>query len=67
MRWNGLSQRKLVVWMFESDSMTTVNAINRGGENYLEVDTVLQDCRTILSNCPQIYVSFVKKQAAPTC
>lgn len=46
----------------EFNSILTVNAIKRGTENYLEVGSVLQECRSLLRFHQDIIVSFVKKQ-----
>lgn len=47
----------------ESDSLVTVQAINKAVENYLEVGVVFQKCREFLNDRRDISVSFVKKQA----
>lgn len=47
----------------ESDSMVTVQAIQKGVDNRLEVENILQDSRLLLSERSYIYVSFVRKQA----
>lgn len=47
----------------ESDSLLTVQAIVGGTDNYLEVGSMLQECRSLISNRPDISISFVKKQA----
>ncbi|XP_074336177.1 uncharacterized protein LOC141673344 [Apium graveolens] len=47
----------------ESDSLISVQAINKDLENYLEVGVVFQEYRTILRARRDIMLSFVKKQA----
>lgn len=45
----------------ECDSMLAVQAINKGILNYLDVVTMLQECRSIPSVCHDVFISFVKK------
>lgn len=49
--------------VIESDSMLSVQAIERGDINLLEVGNVIQDCRCMLNDRPDFSVSFVRKQA----
>lgn len=47
----------------ESDSKLTVNAIVGNTPNYLEVGNILQECRELMKDRPDLMVSFVRKQA----
>ncbi|XP_074323179.1 uncharacterized protein LOC141660115 [Apium graveolens] len=47
----------------ESDSLISVQAINKTSENYLEAGVVFQECRDVLRARSDIVLSFIKKQA----
>ena len=49
--------------IIETDSMLTVQAINKHSENLLEVGNVLRECCSLLSTRQDISISFVRKQA----
>ncbi|XP_074341815.1 uncharacterized protein LOC141679206 [Apium graveolens] len=47
----------------ESDSLITVQALSKGSQNYLEVGNILQECRNLVDDRPDLTISFVKRQA----
>lgn len=47
--------------IIESDSILSVQAIEMGDINFLEVGNVIQDCRSMLNDRPNFFVSFVRK------
>lgn len=60
-RWaQELEIQKVII---ESDSMLTVQAINQGTTNHLDVGNVLQESRMMLEIYPHFNVSFARKQA----
>lgn len=60
-RW--IMELGIVNVVVECDSMLTVQALQKESPNYLEVGNILQDCRILLKDRPDIRISFVKKQA----
>lgn len=47
----------------ECDSVIVFNALLKGVEYVMDVGNILDECRAILRHPPDLYVSFIKKQA----
>ena len=45
----------------ESDSQITVNAIKKGGTNYLEVGEIMEECKQILGSLTRVSIVFIRK------